>query len=311
MIVAVTLAPAIDRTARVERLTFDTILRPDEVRVLPGGKGINAARAARRLGASVATTGICGGHAGRWLVEALEREGLLPRFVQVDVETRTTYVTIDGGGRSTLVYEPAPAVPAAALDELLTTLGAMLKSGDWVCCAGSVPAGLGDDAWARVVDAARRAGAQCLVDTGGAALMAALGARPDIVKVSLDEARQALGPAGHAGAAHLARRLAVAAAGLAVVTDGPRGAAASDGGRAWLVRVPRVNAINPIGGGDAFNAGLIVALAADRAPSEALRDAGAAATASVLELGAGELDPDTMSRLREGVSVREVRDGTL
>ncbi len=75
-LLCITPAPAIDRTAHVERIERDRVLRPLELVALPGGKGVNAARAAVRLGGRVITTGIAGGHAGRWIVEALAAEGL-------------------------------------------------------------------------------------------------------------------------------------------------------------------------------------------------------------------------------------------
>ena len=41
-LLCITPAPAIDRTAHVERLAHDEVLRPIEMFVLPGGKGVNA-----------------------------------------------------------------------------------------------------------------------------------------------------------------------------------------------------------------------------------------------------------------------------
>ncbi len=307
MIVGVTLAPAVDRTARVERLGFDTILRPTAMRVLPGGKGINACRAAHLLGAQVATTGIAGGHAGRWLVESLQREGLNPHFVIVEAETRTTYVTTDDAGRSVLVYEPSLAIPADALEKLLELLRTdPLSSAEWVICSGSLPAGIGDDAYVRLVRAAHDAGQRCLIDVGGPVLERTLAEQPDVVKVSASEARAAIGAPAHARAADMARALARRGARLAVVTDGPRGASASDGRRSWTIRVPRVRAVNPIGAGDVFNAGLVVALGAGAMNEMALARAAAAASASVLELGAGEVDPVRVAEMLRLVVVREV-----
>lgn len=311
LIVGVTPAAAIDRTALVDRLAYDTILRPREVRVLPGGKGVNVCRAAGRLGAEVASTGICGGHAGRWLVEALQREGLSPHFVVTEAETRTTYVTADDAGRSVIVYEPTAPVPPTCLAELVALLrGDLLPRAAWLVCAGSLPVGLGADTHALLVAAAREAGVRSLVDTGGPALRSALREGPDVVKVSRVEAAEALQASAFEGAAALARRLADSGARLAIVTDGPHGAAATDGRHAWAVRVPRLRARNPIGAGDAFSAGLVIALTGGQETPEALAAAAAAAAASVLELGAGELDPGRVAEMRGRVSVREVTRGT-
>jgi len=303
VILCVTPSPAIDRTARVARLAFGSILRPTDVVVLPGGKGNNVARAASRLGALVATTGFAGGHAGRWLVEALEAEGLNPRFVTVTGETRTTYVTVDDAGRSTLIYEPAAPVGAADVDALLGILeGGLLAAASRVAICGSPPPGMTGDGYARLVEACRAAGRPCLVDVGGAALAAALGSRPDVVKISREEAGSVLGDdARDAGAA--AAALVARGAALAIVTDGPRGAGAADERTTWQVEVPRVRAVDPIGSGDAFSAALLVAFEAGQPTEAALASAAAAGTANAETLGAGRFDPDRQAELAGQVRV--------
>jgi tagatose 6-phosphate kinase len=310
VILCVTPSPAIDRTARVSRLAFGSIMRPTEVVVLPGGKGNNVARAASRLGALVATTGFAGGHAGRWLVEALEAEGLNPRFVTVTGETRTTYVTVDDAGRSTLVYEPAAAVGEVDVDGLLDLLaGGLLATAGRVAICGSPPPGMTGNGYARLVEACRTAGRPCLVDVGGPALAAALAARPDVVKVSREEAGSVLGDGGHDAAA-AAAALVARGAGLAIVTDGPHGAGAADERTTWQVEVPRVHAVDPIGSGDAFSAALLVAFEAGRPTEAALAWAAAAGTANAETLGAGRFDPDRHADLAGRVRVtRRARRG--
>jgi 1-phosphofructokinase family hexose kinase len=303
-LLCVTPAPAIDRTARVARLSFDTILRPSEVVALAGGKGVNVARAAHRLGARVTTTGLAGGHAGRWLLEQLRAEGLDPSFVETASETRTTYVTVDDDGRSVIVYEPHPPVTAADFDRLLERLNDLLRTTERVVVSGSLPPGSPADGYARVVRVCHESGRPCLVDVGGDALRSALEAAPDVVKVSLDEAVAA----GFTGdAPSLTEALARAGAGLAVVTDGARGASATSGRTTWLVPTPPVTAINAVGSGDAFSAGLTVALleGADVEAALALGSASGAANAETLV--AGTLDPDRARALAAQIRVRVVK----
>ena len=88
-LLCITPAPAIDRTARVARIVHDEVLRPTELHALPGGKGVNAARAAVALGGRVITTGIAGGHSGRWIVESLSAEGLEPHWSFARTESRS------------------------------------------------------------------------------------------------------------------------------------------------------------------------------------------------------------------------------
>lgn len=304
MILVVGPNPAIDRTAVVDRLSFDTVLRPREVRVQAGGKALNVARAACALGALVATSGICGGHAGRWLLESARAEGLSPRFVETGPETRTTYVVIDDHGRSVLVYEPSAPTAPDAFEALLTLVeGDLLPSAERVVLAGSLPSGVPSDGFARLVDLCLRAGRPVLLDTSGPALTAGLAARPDIAKVSLEEAVEAGVVERRATALEAVRALVEAGAASAVVTDGPRGAAAMAGGMTWHVGAARVDAVDPIGSGDAFSAGLVVALAVGRPMEEALAWGAAAGAANALCIGAGNLDVAAHEQLVAGIRV--------
>jgi tagatose 6-phosphate kinase len=303
-LLCVTPAPAIDRTVRVARLSWNRILRPTEVVAQAGGKGVNVARVAHRLGVDVTTTGYAGGHAGRWLVEQLRVEGLAPDFVEVGPETRTTYVTVDDRGRSAIVYEPHAPLTEADFDRLVDQIERLIPDADRVVVAGSLPPGLPPDGYARLVHVCRAAGTPCLVDVGGAALRSALTAEPDVVKVSADEARDA----GFAGnAVSLARALGDAGARLAVVTDGRRGAGASSGSTAWRVKVPVVDAVNAVGSGDAFSAGLSVALLEGAEIEAALAMGAASGVANAETLAAGTMDPDRARALAAQIRVRVVR----
>ena len=142
-LLCITPAPAIDRTAHVERITHDEVLRPLEMYVLPGGKGVNAARAAVALGGRVITTGIAGGHAGRWIVETLGIEGLEPHWSFARAESRTAYVIVDEAGESVLVYErPSPATPDEFEAFLRLLEERLLPASVRAVVAGSIPAGL-------------------------------------------------------------------------------------------------------------------------------------------------------------------------
>ena len=306
MILCLTPNSAVDRTALVPRLTFGDVLRPTAVLTLPGGKGNNVARAVVASGALAATTGFVGGHAGRWLVEALEAEGLNPRFVEVEGETRTTYVTVDASGRSTLVYEPGVPVTDADADGLIDLIRAtLLPAATWSAICGSPPPGLRPERYRDFVDASHTADRPCAVDVGGEPLSCALLAGPDVVKVTRDEAASVLGGARDALAA--AQALVSRGSGLAVVTDGPGGAAACDGRSAWRIEVPPIRAVDAVGSGDAFTAGLIVSLAAGRPVDEALAIAAATGTANAEVPGAGRFDPARQTELVDQIRVRRHR----
>lgn len=325
MLLAVTPNAAIDRTAVVDALRFDTVLRPVDLLALPGGKGINVARVAHRLGAAVATTGFAGGHAGRWLVEQLETEGLQPRFVEIAAETRTTYTTTDTE-RSVIVSEHGPAITAAEADRLLDLVDDTMAGGDRpdsgaadrpaalgrliVALCGSMPRGAIDGLAARLVARCRSRGATSIVDTTGATLREAVGARPDVVKVNASEAAEAgygtndtNNPHWQDAAGELAAALRAAGARTAIVTAGARGAVCVADAGAWAVQPPEVDVVSAVGSGDAFTAGIAVGIERGRPLPEGLAIAAAAGAANAARAGAGLLDPDLCMRLLTGVRV--------
>jgi 1-phosphofructokinase family hexose kinase len=304
-LLCITPAPAIDRTAHVAHLAHHVVLRPMELVALPGGKGVNAARAAVRLGGRVITSGIAGGHAGRWIVEALAAEGLTPVWATAAAESRTTYVTVDDSGDSVIVYErPGPATPAEFEAFLRLLADELMPRSGHAIVAGSIPTGIGAMGHAAIVEVARGAGCPLLVDASGPGLLAALQAAPDIVKIGRIEAVEAgLVDAG-ASAAAAAAALVERGASLAVVTDGAREVAAADAEQLWLASVPQVEVVNPVGSGDSFNAALALALMAGAGIETALARGVAAGSANALALGAGMLEAGAAHELERQVSVK-------
>jgi fructose-1-phosphate kinase PfkB-like protein len=155
------------------------------------------------------------------------------------------------------------------------------------------------DGYAKLIAACHEAGRPVLVDVGGETLRRGLVAGPDIVKVSAAEARAA----GFAGSTiAMARAIVAEGAALAVVTDAARGAAAAGPDRSWRVTAPRIRSINSVGSGDAFAAGLSVALTRGAGIEEALAAAAGAANAEAL--AAGMINRERVEELVTRVQVR-------
>src|SRR4051795_12118852 len=95
MIVTVTLNAALDRTLTVPNFARGQRHRASLGLTLAGGKGINVARALKRLDAPVVATGLAGGRTGTRVVEELTGEAILNDFVRIAGEARTA---AGGGG---------------------------------------------------------------------------------------------------------------------------------------------------------------------------------------------------------------------
>ena len=85
-----------------------------------------------------------------------------------------------------------------------------------------------------------------------------------------------------------------------VVTAGKEPALAFDGRSFWRVQAPRIDAVNPIGSGDAFTAGLVWRLLRGEDLGEACRWGSATGAANALTMMAGEVHLNDVERLVRG-----------
>ena len=304
-LVGVSLNAAIDKIAAVDRLTPGGIHRPESLTTLPGGKAINAARAAHRLGLVSEVVAVVAGHAGSWLADALDARGISGRYVRVAGETRTCLSVLDRStGALTEFYEAGLTLPEdqwTAVEAALAGAIAADPAGTVVLLAGSLPPGAPIDAYGRLAALCQGAGARAIVDIGGGPLLAALGARPWLVKVNAAEAASVVGDAPTPIA--IAERLRDLGAEAALVTMGVDGAVLATDDGAWRVGPPPALGPFSVGSGDAFAAGLLVGLGRGEAIDAALRLAAGAGAANALIPGQGELDPADVERLAAATEV--------
>ncbi|MBJ7366728.1 MAG: 1-phosphofructokinase family hexose kinase, partial [Thermoleophilia bacterium] len=110
MILTVTLNAALDRTLSVPNFQAGRRHRASDSLTLPGGKGVNIARALRNLGQPVIATGLAGGRTGTAIIEQLTAEGILNDFVRIGDESRTSTAVVDPtGNQQTEINEYGPS----------------------------------------------------------------------------------------------------------------------------------------------------------------------------------------------------------
>ncbi|TLS48745.1 1-phosphofructokinase [Paenibacillus antri] len=306
MIATVTLNSAIDKTYYLGGFGKGGVYRVARQIAEPGGKGNNVAKVARLLGAEVAASGFAAGANGAFIVGRLAERGIRTAFVQAQGESRICLNIIDEtDGSSTELLEQGPVVTETDVAELKRTLRELASSSSIVVLSGSLPQGVPVSLYAELIETIRTANAKAYLDTSGAAFAAALQAKPDFVKPNEQELAAWLGRElrSEDEVAQAASSLAYLGIGAVCVTLGGRGAIAFLDGKGYRVKAPKLEAVNTVGCGDSFVAGMAYAAERGASPEERLRSAAAAAAANAMSDRAGHLE---LRRYKEYLNEVEV-----
>jgi 1-phosphofructokinase family hexose kinase len=308
MIITVTLNAAIDKTLEVPSFTPGRRHRTVDQTTMPGGKGVNIARAIKCLGQPVIVTGLAGGATGNRIVEALDGESILNDFVRIDDESRTKT------GVHTEINERGPAVSAAELEQFHEKL-VYLAQGASICVfAGSIPRGVAPDVYFTLIRDVRRLGVTTMIDSEGEPLRLSMRAEPDLVSPNELEAEELVGhefndAEDRAGAVAEMVRLGAREA-IMTVPDGCFARIEdSDGPAIYRVTIAEQEARSAVGSGDAFLAGYVSARYGGSSAVDCLRFGVACGAESTQHFGAGIIDPARAERLLSDVQAARLHVG--
>lgn len=287
-IVTLTLNPAIDLASTAPEVKPTHKVRTTDEHVDPGGGGVNVSRVVHELGGDTLALLSVGRVVGHFLDEMLEYAGVPRQCLHIEGRTRVSFAVHDQSKREEYRFVPhGPVLREAEWQAALDLLEQV--DGDWVVASGSLPCGVPDDFYARAARIATRRGQHFVLDCSGPAVLAALGQGITLLKQSLNEMERLVGgkltdPAAQDAAARaLVQRRAAA---MVAVTLGPDGAllATADGGAYRMAALPG-EVRSAVGAGDAFLAGMVLALSRGKTPEQALAWGNAAGTAAVEGVG--------------------------
>jgi 1-phosphofructokinase family hexose kinase len=312
MIVTVTLNAALDRTLTVPNFQRGQRHRASQSLSLAGGKGINVARALKRLDVPVVATGLAGGRTGTRIVEELTAEAILNDFVRISDESRTSTAVVDpSGGSYTEINEWGPHVDPDELAMLLDKVEYLSRGADLVVFAGSLPRGVEEDFYAETIRDLNRRHVRAVLDSEGSPLRLGAEAEPYLVSPNQREAEGLVGQELNDQEDFMMAldRIADLGARNVLITSetGCFGLFREERRRLlFRAEAARVDPISAVGSGDVLLAGFLAARLAEEPIERALRRGVAAGAAATLELGAGRFEPREAARLESDVRVEEL-----
>ena len=289
MIYTVTFNPALDYLMWAPPIREGRTNRSEREEIHFGGKGINVSLVLRALGEETTALGFVGGFTGQALKDALEREGVLCRFVTLEKGMTRINVKLKTD-RETEINAKGPEVSLGELSAFFRELD-RLKTGDTLVLAGSIPAAVPRDVYCRILQRVREKEIRTVVDAEGDALLSALRYRPFLVKPNRDELSALVGREleGRKEIEEAARFLQRQGARNVLVSLGAEGALLlTEGGEVFFARPHAIGPVNSVGAGDSMVAGFLSGW--ERGPEYALRlgNAAGAATAAALHLAEKE-----------------------
>ena len=309
MILTVTLNAAIDKRYVVNDFKIDEVNRTSQCEYAPGGKGLNVSRAATIMGVKNMATGYVGGHAGDFIAEEIEKQGVTTDFVKVAGESRSCINIFDAVNKTqTEFLEPGVTITEDDEKRFLENYDGLLKKADVIAVSGSVPKGVGTDFYPILVKKAHDAGKKIIVDTSGSLLTEVVKAKPNMIKPNTDEIKMITGKDINSSADLIEAGKELVGSGIeqVVISLGADGALLFRKEGVFKAVVPKIDAVNTVGCGDCMTAGFAIAFEKGLSPEESLRLASATSTAAAMTEATGFFRMEDFDKLKKEIKIEKL-----
>jgi 6-phosphofructokinase 2 len=282
-ILTLTVNPALDRIVTVDRLVFEDRAYIESTTEAAGGRGINASRVLMSFGAANTAITTSGKEVGKKFEHELQQDSFSKEIVRIRSNIRINLTISDRQGLTVKLNEMGPALTNAEQNRVMKAVANLLPTSSWLMLCGSLPPGVDEHLYTKLIQLAEKNGVETLLDTDGDPLLYGLEAKPTIVKPNQSEAERLLNTAliTRSQIIDAVQRIKIMGPKSAVLSLGSRGAIAATNSEGVLEVVPPpIESVSPIGSGDAMSAAIVWALQKGESFSEALRWGVAAGTAS-------------------------------
>ncbi len=309
MITAVSLNPSVDLTLSIDGFTYGGLNRVLTEQSDAGGKGMNVALAARRLGISSACVGFMQEESAAMFSGKLAENGAEGDFVLCPGRARTNVKLRDEKtGLITEVNQSGRAVTGEGLERMNALVAARAKPGDFMVLAGSLPPGCPIDYYRTLIEIATGKGCRCVLDADGARFSEGLRAKPFLVKPNRYELELMTGETLASMGDIRRAALCIIQMGVKVVAVslGAEGAFITDGAESFAAPALDVNVRSTVGAGDSMVAALTAGFHEGKPLSEVFRMGVACSAAACMTEGTRTFEARDYERLLPLVEVERI-----
>lgn len=310
MILTNTLNPSIDISYQVESLKIGAVHRPTEMIKNAGGKGINVTKVLDDLDADVTATGYLGGTNGQWIQTQLEQRNIQLRFIDIEGNTRQC-IAINDGEHQTEILEGGPEVSETSQALYLKQLKNIAHHYKVVTISGSTPKLMNQSKTAYLIKILNTlTNSYNIVDIDGQSLKAILGQTTQIhaIKPNQSEFEDLVNQKGlsHQDIVKILKTNQLFKDVDVFVTLGSEGAIIKLKESIYQATLSNINAVNPVGSGDATVAGIAYSVEHDLDPVTTIQTALACGTSNAMQAATGNIIQQEVDDLIKKVGVEKL-----
>ena len=308
MILVINLNASVDKRYEIEDIKKGQVMRARQVENTPGGKGLHVANVATILKEDCIATGLLGGKSGEFIEESLKAYGIKQDFVKIKGETRSCLAFITDDLVQTEILEPGPEVSEVEQQDFLDKYIDLIKQAKIVVASGSVPKNVPLIFYRKLIEIANSQDKKFLLDTSGELLREGIEGKPYFIKPNRDEIEALTGRRIKSieDAVREIREFQTKGITFVAISLGKEGSIAGFEGKFYKVKVPEIDALNPVGSGDSYVAGIAVAMQRGYDIKDTLKFASACGTANAMEKETGFVTESVVNELFEKIIVEEI-----
>ena len=309
MIKTLTLNTALDKTIIVESFRLDQLNRIKKVHKDAGGKGINVSKMLMQLGQQSTAAGFLGGAAGDYIKSEIEKLGIKTNFFETAEETRTNTKMVDSISNTfTDLNESGAQITESNIEELTEGLFADLKRDDILVLAGSIPAGVENDIYFKLIKAAKQRGVKTILDADGPLFREGIKAAPTLIKPNELELGLHFKEKFKDLKTMIRKAESLLETGIEMImlSLGKEGAVFITAAEKYKIEPLKLNVKSTVGAGDAMVAGLAYGMENNLGLEEILKTAAACSSATLLRDGTKMGSREDVERLKKEIQISKL-----
>lgn len=308
MILTITANPSVDISYQLEKFNIDDVTRTSDIEKHAGGKGIHVGYVLKELGTKPVHSGFAGGKLGEFIEEGLENRGQEARFVKIKGDTRNC-IAILHEGKQTEILEAGPTISKKEEEEFLNKLDQISEGCHIINISGSLPKGLTSDFYKEIIKYAKKHDKFVSVDTSGKTLKDMINAeeKPDLIKPNETEIADVLGrKIEKKDLKEILVEEPFKDIPYIIVSMGKDGAMVKIKDKIYNAKVPKVEAVNPVGSGDSSLAGALFAIDEGKSDEEIIKTSMTCGLLNVLTEEIAHIEIEKFDKYFEEIKVEEV-----